>query len=87
MGSSKLATLFQALLVLIEITGFLGIHRGVPVQHYPFFVTVETDKFICGGTIIATDTVLTAARCLYNPQASSTELHFIIKSIHQNCVF
>ena len=54
------------LLIVFEVANVLTIYGGDNVDHYPFFVTVEANRVFCGGTIIAPDSVLTAARCLYN---------------------
>ena len=42
-----------------------GIIGGVLAELYPFFVYVEKGDFICGGTIVSADAVLTTAHCVY----------------------
>ena len=57
-------------LSLVSLTLFveaLGIVGGAPVPNYRFHVTVRTEFLpSCGGTIFASNIVLTAAHCLFD---------------------
>ena len=56
------------ILLFLLPTPTLAVLGGTPVDEpYPFYVRIMTNGlFICGGTIIDTDSVLTAARCIYD---------------------
>ena len=81
---------FLQLVLLITLMGRVtGIIRGEPADAlYPFFVgVVFCDDSSCGVTVIAPDTVITAAHCLYSPKeklCASFENIIILKSDFPN---
>ena len=44
----------------------LAVIGGYPAASYLFYVVATNQNRLCGGTIIATHSVVTAAQCLYN---------------------
>ena len=56
-------------MVLLAAVLLIVATSAVPITKYPFFVTINTGfDWTCGGSIIAPDTVVTAASCLFNFQ-------------------
>ena len=58
------------ILLIITITSFVlegsCIIGGHLAPDYPFFVTVKFNGKTCGGTIVASNSILTAARCIFD---------------------
>ena len=69
----------------IESFGIVGVKPGS--SRYPFFVIVEVHGRTCGGTLVASNAVVTAANCLYvqdkNRWAFSEEIN-VLKSDFAN---
>ena len=77
-------TKFLYLVFFITLSKFraiFGIIGGTPAEYHPFFVLVPKGDELCGGVIVASDIVLTAARCLYydnwNRWATALEVYVL----------
>ena len=66
---------------MVSLDSCLAIIRQNTADQYPFFVLVHRGYDICGGTLVKTNVVITAARCIYLRErcrfARPIEIHVI----------
>ena len=62
----------------------VAITGGLPVAGMPFFVSVLHDRTECGGAIVASQVVLTAARCLHNVDQARLAFPFEVRVVKVN---
>ncbi len=78
---SALAAALAFLVLAAPADAIVG-GRAAPPGKYPFFAVLEVDnRFSCGASLVAPDTVLTAAHCVSDDDDSVTEarrLSFVI---------
>ena len=77
-------------ITLPKFRAVFGIIGGTPAEYHPFFVLVPKGDELCGGVIVGSNIVLTAASCLYYDKmhrwATALEVH-VLQVMISSCVW